>query len=338
MPRAVVAGPAGERLTPDERALLLDRPCAGFILFQRNCREPSQVVDLTAELRALYPGRWVPILIDHEGGRVQRMKPPMWPARPAAGALGALPSAERRRAARLWAQLLAADLVALGIDVDCVPVLDVGRPETTAAIGRRAFADDPGIVAELGLLVIEVLQASGVAPVIKHLPGHGRARVDTHHELARLECSLDTLRACDFEPFRACRHAPFAMTAHIVFEALDPERPATHSRRVVQDVIRGEIGFEGILFSDDLSMNALEGPIETRARRSIEAGCDLALHCNGDFAEMRAVLAAAPPLAADRFERLQASCPPRVAPLDEAVMRAWARELDGLLEPVAGIA
>ncbi|MCB2013059.1 MAG: beta-N-acetylhexosaminidase [Geminicoccaceae bacterium] len=304
--RAVVVGIEGERLSENERRLFCEFPPAGFILFQRNCVSRPQLRALVAELKELFEDRWVPVLIDHEGGRVQRMRPPVWRNHPPAGRIGALDAGQRETAVRLWASLLAADLADVGIDVDCAPVLDIRRPETTGAIGDRALSDDPQTVASLGRAFIATMLDHGVAPVIKHLPGHGRARVDSHELLPRLAVPADELATFDFLPFVQCAdRAPFAMTAHIVFEALDADRPATESAAVIREIIRERIGFRGILFSDDLGMKALSGPVDERAMRALAAGVDLPLHCSGDFGEMRAILTSVPVMPEPRFALLQ---------------------------------
>ena len=321
-PRAAVVGIAGTTLAAEERALFERAPPAGFILFKRNCAAPAQLRALTAELKALFPERWVPILVDQEGGRVQRLAAPHWPAAPALrriGELAELDPALGREAARLHATAIAAMLTACGLDVVCAPCLDLLRPETTAAIGDRAFAASPALVADLGLVYAQTLLDHGVVPVIKHLPGHGRATVDSHLDLPRVTAERAELERSDFRTFRALAAAPLAerilgMTAHIVFEAIDPERPATQSPSVIATVIRETIGFRGLLLSDDLSMQALAGSIETRARASLEAGCDLALHCNGEFDELEAVLATVPALDAATTARLEALAPARVVP------------------------
>lgn len=318
-----VVGIAGTALGAEERALFADQPPAGFILFKRNCAEPAQLRALTAELKALFPDRWVPILVDQEGGRVQRLAAPHWPAVPALRRVGEL--AERdpaagEAAARLHATAIACMLRDAGLDVVCAPCLDLLRPETTSAIGDRAFAADPALVGRLGRVYAETLLAHGVVPVIKHLPGHGRATVDSHLELPRVTATRVELEATDFVAFLPLTAPPLgqrllAMTAHIVFDAIDPSRPATQSPVVIDEVIRSRIGYRGLLLSDDLSMEALAGPIETRALASLAAGCDLALHCNGELEEMAAVLAAVPALDATACERLQALAPARVAPV-----------------------
>ncbi len=337
-PVAAVVGVAGPKLAAEERALLAARPPFGFILFARNCADPEQLRRLIGELRAVAGRSDVPVLIDQEGGRVVRLRPPQWPARGPARRIGRLAERDRaagREAAWLHARLLAADLAPLGIAVDCVPVLDLALPGSTAAIGDRALSAEPALVGELGLAMIEGLLAGGVLPVIKHLPGHGRARVDSHEALPVVEAGVERLRASDFQPFRTCRGAPFGMTAHVLYPALDPDRPATLSARVIADVIRGEIGFEGCLLSDDLSMGALEGSIGERTAAARAAGCDLAVHCNGRYDELVEALAAAGPLegvAALRARRaLGQRRPPE--PLDRSAAEARLEALLAAVEP-----
>ncbi len=247
LPAAAIVGVAGAELGVAERALFRAHPPFGFILFARNCVDPAQVRRLTLDLRAAVGRADAPVLIDQEGGRVARLGPPHWPARGAARPIGRL--AERdpgagREAAWLHARLIAADLEPLGITVDCVPVLDLALADRTAAIGDRALSADPALVGELGRAMIEGLLAGGVLPVIKHLPGHGRARVDSHEALPVVDARVEQLRATDWQPFRTCRSAPFAMTAHVLYPALDPDRPATLSPRIIADVIRGELGID----------------------------------------------------------------------------------------------
>jgi beta-N-acetylhexosaminidase len=315
-PRAAIVGISGHVLTDAEIELFRMAPPAGVILFARNCRDRDQLRALVAALRALSPERHLPVLIDQEGGRVARMKPPEWSPRPAAAAAGML--AERdpaagREAAWLVGRLIAHDLAEVGIDIDCAPVIDVRRPETTDAIGDRAFGADPHRVAELAQAFIEGLIAGGVAPVVKHLPGHGRARVDSHATLPVVDASVDELMAADLVPARRLAHLPFGMTAHLLYRSIDPERPATLSPTVIGSVIRETIGFRGLLISDDLAMGALEGTPETRAAAALAAGCDLALACTGRIEESAAVLTAAGPLSADRLARLDQALPPPAA-------------------------
>lgn len=308
-PRALVLGCAGERLDPAERDFLAAADPLGFVLFRRNCREPAQVKDLVAALRECVGRADAPVLIDQEGGRVARLQPPHWRRYPAPAEIAALPDPQAEEAARLGARLIADDLAALGVTVDCLPVLDLPAEGADPVIGDRAYGGEPGRVARLGRAVCSGLIAGGVLPVLKHIPGHGRARVDSHHALPVVEVPRAELSRTDFAPFRALSDMPWAMTAHIVYAAIDARRPATVSASVIGEVIRGEIGFEGVLISDDLSMRALSGEIggggiAERAREALAAGCDLALHCNGERAEMEALAAAAPPITEETTARL----------------------------------
>jgi len=306
---AAIVGVAGCALAAEERRLIQARDPWGFILFGRNCASPDQVRALVAELRAAV-GREAPVLIDQEGGRVARLGPPHWPPRPPARRLGQLAERDRaagREAAWLHARLIAADLAPLGISVDCAPVLDLALPHRTRAIGDRALAADPGLVALLGQAMIEGFLAGGILPVIKHLPGHGRARRDSHVGLPVVAAAAADLAGADWLPFRACRSAPLAITAHVRYPALDPSCPATLSRPIIAEVIRGEIGFRGLLLSDDLSMGALRGSLGERTAAARAAGCDIALHCNGDLAEMVEVLDAAGPLEGESAARAAAA-------------------------------
>ena len=309
-PRAAIVGLQGVTIGAEERQLFRRQPPSGFILFARNCVEPAQVAALTRELRGLFPGRQVPVLIDQEGGRVMRLRPPHWPALPAAARIGALAEADIGRAVEAAGRLgraIGEELRAVGIDVDCAPCLDVGRPETTAAIGSRAFAADPILVGRLGRTVAEGLLQAGVLPVIKHLPGHGRATVDSHELLPVVDAGRAELEALDFVPFRMNADLPLAMTAHVVYTAIDPELPATQSATVIGEVIRGAIGFRGILLSDDLGMKALGGTFADRAAQARAAGCDIALHCSGDLGEAGEVLGAAGDLAEAVSDRLSSA-------------------------------
>lgn len=298
-PRAVIFGCSSLTLSEAERQFFAETDPFGFILFSRNVETPEQVRALTHALRESVGRADAPILIDQEGGRVRRLHPPQWfdapPMRPF-GDLYAKNPDEARRSLATTIAAIAADLVDLGIDVDCAPVLDVPIDGAHDIIGDRAFSSDPAVIADLGRVVVEAFLKAGVYPVIKHIPGHGRALLDSHLDLPLVTTPLEALKDSDFAPFVALRDAPFAMTAHIIYEALDAERPATLSPRVIDDVIRGHIGFDGLLMTDDLSMKALVGPFEDRARLSLEAGCDLVLHCNGDMAEMQAVAAGTRPL------------------------------------------
>lgn len=290
--RACILGCSGLALTPEERAFFREARPWGFILFARNIDNPDQVRRLVDDLRATVDRPDTPVLVDQEGGRVQRLRPPHWPKYPPARVYGALPADQGRDIARLGARLIAHDLKALGINVDCLPVLDVPAPDSHEVIGDRAYGATPEAVASLGRAACEGLIAGGVLPVIKHIPGHGRAQVDSHHDLPVVEASLAELEARDFKPFRAMSDMPMAMSAHLVYPAIDRKSPATTSRKIIRSVIRDQIGFDGLLMSDDLSMKALGGSFEDRTRASLAAGCDMVLHCNGEMAEMVAVVSA----------------------------------------------
>jgi beta-N-acetylhexosaminidase len=295
-PLAVVLGCSGERLTASEHDFFAAADPVGFILFRRNCSSPAQVRDLVGSLRGCIGRDDAPVLIDQEGGRVARLRPPHWRRYPSAGRLALLPDPSAATAARLGARLIADDLAGLGITVDCLPVLDIPATGADPVIGDRAYGSDPERVARLAGAVCAGLLDGAVLPVIKHIPGHGRARVDSHYACPLVETSSEELANTDFAPFRALAAVPWAMTAHIVYSAIDPAAPATMSSRVVTEVIRGEIGFDGVLVSDDLSMRALGGGLGERTRRALGAGCDLALHCNGDPGEMEEIVAAARPI------------------------------------------
>ncbi len=281
----------------------------GLILFKRNIESPAQVAALTASFREIVGRADAPVLVDQEGGRVQRLTAPNWPAYPAAARFGRLPLPDDRQAelVRLSARLMGQDLRACGIDVDCLPVLDVPAPGGHSVIGDRAYGDDPARVATLGAAAAQGLLQAGVLPVMKHVPGHGRAGADSHLELPRVEASLAALEKADFVPFRALAHLPMAMTAHVVYTALDPSAPATTSRKVVQEIIRGAIGFDGLLMSDDVSMKALAGSFTARCEALFAAGVDMALHCNGNLDEAREVAAASPVLDGRAAERAAAA-------------------------------
>ena len=287
-----IYGLAGKTLSADERAFFGETQPWGFILFARNIEDPAQVAALTASLREIGGDARTPILIDQEGGRVARLKPPHWRARPPGARFGEAYRTDpsmAREATYLNARLIAAELIALGVNVDCLPLLDVPQPGAHDIIGDRAFATDPSIVIDLGRAQIEGLLEGGVLPIMKHIPGHGRAGSDSHLELPRVTAGAEELSAVDFVTFRSLDSCPMAMTAHVVYDSIDPQRPATTSPKVVRDVIRGEIGFDGLLMSDDLSMKALDGPLNVRAKAALFAGCDVVLHCNGDMDEMKDV-------------------------------------------------
>jgi beta-N-acetylhexosaminidase len=307
--RAAIFGCSGPDLTADERAFFRDADPLGFILFARNIDTPARALRLTEELRSCTGRAEAPVLIDQEGGRVARLRPPHWRKAPPARLLGELYARDPDaglEATKLNSRLLAADVASIGCDVDCLPVLDIGFPETHAVIGDRAYAAQPEPVAALGRAAAEGLMAEGVMPVIKHIPGHGRASVDSHHDLPRVEASRAELERTDFLPFRLLSDLPWAMTAHVLYTAIDPDQALTVSARGVKEVVRGHIGFDGLLLSDDLSMQALGGTLGERAARSLAAGCDIALHCNGRMDEMREVVAHSGAMSAAAIRRFEA--------------------------------
>ena len=290
MTSAAIYGCSGYGLTEDERAFFAEARPWGFILFRRNIDTPEQVRALTDELRASIGDPDAPILIDQEGGRVQRMGPPHWPKYPPGNAYLKATNdlSDAREMARLGARLMAHDLREVGINVDLLPVLDVPVPGAHDIVGDRAYGQDPATVALLGRAAAEGLLAGGVLPCIKHMPGHGRAFADSHKDLPTVHADFETLDGWDFAPFKAMSDMPLAMTAHIVFTAIDKKHPATQSKRAVK-MMREHLGFSGLIMTDDLSMQALSGSLAERAHRSLKAGCDVVLHCNGDMAEMQAV-------------------------------------------------
>jgi len=329
-PLAVIFGCAATSLRDEERDFFSGTRPTGFILFRRNCDNPAQLRALVASLRESVGDPSAPVLIDQEGGRVARLQPPHWRRYPAAATMAALGGENAREAAFLSARLIADDLAALGVTVDCLPVLDLPAADADPVIGDRAYGNDPDLAARLGRAAGEGLLAGGVLPVIKHIPGHGRAAVDSHFALPRVATDRATLDRTDFAPFRMLRDMPWAMTAHVLYEAFDSRLPATLSRQVIDTVIRASIGFDGVLVSDDLSMQALGGSIGARARDALAAGCDLALHCNGNLDEMKQVAQAASPLTAIARRRLDLgeALRARPTPFDRAAAEA---RLDALL-------
>lgn len=302
--RAFICGLEGRAVTDFERAYLKETKPWGVILFGRNIDNPDQVRRLTSDVREAL-GWHAPILIDQEGGRVQRLKPPHWGRYPAASRFGAMERAEPGagvEAAQIATWMIADDLLSVGINVNCAPVLDLRVPGGTDAIGNRSFHGEPKMVCQLGRATLDAYMQAGVAPVIKHIPGHGRAVVDSHVGLPRITTDRQTLESTDFVPFQALSDAPIAMTGHLVFEAIDPENPVTLSPTMIA-IIRDQIGFDGALITDDLSMGALSGSIVERATGSLAAGCDLALHCNGMQTEMEAIGEAIPMLEGRSAER-----------------------------------
>jgi beta-N-acetylhexosaminidase len=324
--RAFICGLKGLVLDADERAFLREADPWGVILFRRNVESREQVARLTADLRDAL-GRQAPVLVDQEGGRVQRLNTPNWRAYPSAARFECCARDNVEKAARLaWlgARLMAHDLREVGIDVDCLPVLDVPAEGSHAIISDRAYSRDPARAAKLGRAAAEGLMAGGVAPVMKHIPGHGRARADSHLELPVVDASHAELEAVDFPPFVANADLPMAMSAHVVYTAIDPWAPGTQSTIVVEDIIRGLIGFDGLLMTDDLSMKALSGNFRERAERAIGAGCDMVLHCNGDLAEAVPVAEGAPVLSGKALERAETAlaCVRSVASFDVAASLA----------------
>jgi beta-N-acetylhexosaminidase len=306
-PRAAILGCAGHSLSAEERSFFARFNPLGFILFARNVDTPGQIRALVSDLRNAVGRADAPVLIDQEGGRVQRLRPPHWRAAPAAARFGELASANRAagvEATRLNAQLIGGELATLGIDTVCAPVLDLSFPGAHEVIGDRAYSGNPDLVATLGRAACDGFAAAGVTPIVKHIPGHGRGMVDSHLSLPVVEASRAELEASDFRPFKALNDMPWAMTAHVVYGAIDPDAPATTSKRVIGEIIRGHIGFEGVLIGDDLSMQALHGAIAERAQATIAAGCDLALHCNGKMEEMASLTDVVPPLSPKTVARL----------------------------------
>jgi len=306
--KSMILGCAGKSLTEDEIRFYRDERPWGFILFARNIGEAGQIRDLVASMRDCVGRPDAPVFIDQEGGRVQRLRPPLAPNYPAGGALGALWRDDHeagRRAAWLMARLHAFDLSRLGITADCLPVLDVPVEGASDVIGARAYGKEPNAVTELGRASAEGLMSGGVLPVMKHIPGHGRAFADTHFALPTVDTPLEELSRHDFAPFKALNELPMAMTAHVVYSAVDPDNPATTSAKVVNQVIRGEIGFDGLLMSDDTSMKALSGDFPTKAASILAAGCDLVLHCNGVFEEMSGIASRTTTLSGKSLQRAE---------------------------------
>ncbi len=323
-----IYGCAGTKLSGVERDFYRAAQPWGFILFARNVVDRIQVRSLVNAMRECVGDEAAPVLIDQEGGRVMRLKPPIWKARPPQarfGELYAIDQAAGREAARLNARLIAHDLFEIGVNVDCLPLLDVPAPGSDRIIGDRAFASDPEVIVDLGRAVIDGLMAGGVLPVMKHMPGHGRATADSHLSLPRVSARVEDLRTRDFVTFRGLNHCPMAMTAHVVYEAIDAQNPATTSPKMIREVIRAEIGFDGLLMSDDISMGALSGPISGRTRASLFAGCDIVLHCNGKMDEMAEVAEGAGPLEGEPLRRSQRALASLAPPAEFDIERAEAR-------------
>jgi len=332
--RAFITGISGLELTDSERDFMRAERPWGFILFKRNVDTPAQVARLVGELRETVGEPDAPVLIDQEGGRVQRLAPPHWPVYPPGAVFGSLYDREPAlglKAARLSSRLIAADLADLGISVDCLPLADVPVAGADNVIGNRAYGTGPAKVAAIARAVTEGLEQGGVLPVLKHIPGHGRATADSHFRLPTVDTPRSELERTDFAAFAPLADLPMAMTAHVVFSALDPAQPATTSATIIEQVIRGCIGFQGLLMSEDVSMNALAGSIAERTRAIVAAGCDMVLHCNGKLDEMREVASQTPELAGKAHERAIRALAARKKPLpfDRVAARA---ELDALVE------
>ena len=331
--RAFITGVAGTDLSAEEREFIAAAQPWGFILFKRNIENPAQVSALTGALRALTGDADAPVLIDQEGGRVQRFGPPHWPVYPPGAAFGRLYDIDRAlglAAARLSARLIADDLIRTGVTVDCLPLADVPVAGADAVIGDRAYGTEPAKVAAIARAVTDGLDEGGILPVLKHIPGHGRATADTHFTLPVVDTAESELERTDFAAFRPLADLPMAMTAHVVFSAVDVAHPATTSATMIKRVIRGFIGFQGLLMSDDLSMNALAGSLAERTRAVLAAGCDMVLHCNGNIEEMRDVAQATPNLSGLAKQRANAALAARKAeqPFDRKAARS---ELDALI-------
>ncbi|MEE1877374.1 beta-N-acetylhexosaminidase [Altererythrobacter litoralis] len=335
-----IFGIAGAELTADERAFFKEADPAGYILFARNCADPVQLRRLTDDLRSIHGRERLLVSIDQEGGRVARLKPPHWAAYPAGEAFDRLyriAPASAIEAARANAHAMALELAAMGISVDFGAPLDVRRPETDSVIGDRSMGSDPMQVAALGRAVLDGLARGGVTGCLKHMPGHGRATCDSHHELPVVEASEEEL-AVDIAPFRALNHAPIGMTAHIRFTAWDADRPATLSPIVIREIIRGRIGFDGLLLTDDIDMEALEGSVPERAAQAHAAGCDIVLNCWAKLPDMAAIAEILPAMDAVTAERLERALAPTMLRDEYAEAAELLAKRDALLELVGAAA
>lgn len=339
--KALICGVEGHGLNEAERDFIARHKPWGFILFGRNVDTPEQVSRLTAQMREAAGRDDVPILIDQEGGRVQRLRPPHWHAYPAAQRLGNIYLHDKEvglRATWLVSRLHAFDLAALGINVDCLPVLDVPVEGGHNVIGDRAYATRPDLVMWLGQAACQGLMAGGVQPVIKHIPGHGRAMADSHHELPVVTTDRATLEETDFAPFAGLKAIPMAMTAHVIFTDIDPDQPATTSSIVMEEIVRDHMGYDGLVMCDDITMGALSGDLASRTRATLGAGCDIVLHCTGKMDEMEEVAGATARLEGKALERAERAMAPLAEPIDDANEAACRAELDDILkrfEPVA---
>ena len=333
MTKAFITGLAGTKLSRAERDFIRAERPWGFILFRRNIDTPAQVAALTKEIRDVLGVADVPILVDQEGGRVQRFRPPNWPLYPAGAAFGQLYDIDPAlglKAARLSARLIADDLTKVGVTVDCLPLADVPVPDADDVIGDRAYGNDPQKVAAIARAITEGLEQGGILPILKHIPGHGRATADSHLALPVVDSPKTELELIDFAAFKPLADLPMAMTAHVVFSAYDAAQPATTSATMIERVIRGLIGFQGLLMSDDVGMNALAGSIAERTKALLAAGCDMVLACSGEPEEMHQVARETPELSGKALARAKAALASRQAPkpFDRDAARA---ELDGLI-------
>jgi beta-N-acetylhexosaminidase len=333
MTKAFITGLAGTKLSDAERDFIRAERPWGFILFRRNIDTPAQVAALTKEIRDVLGEVDVPILVDQEGGRVQRFRPPNWPLYPAGAAFGQLYDIDPAlglRAARLSARLIAEDLTQVGVTVDCLPLADVPVLGADDVIGDRAYGNDPRKVAAIARAVTEGLEQGGILPILKHIPGHGRATADSHLALPVVDSAKNELESIDFAAFKPLADLPMAMTAHVVFSAYDAAQPATTSATMIERVIRGLIGFQGLLMSDDVGMNALAGSIAERTKALLAAGCDMVLACSGEPEEMHQVARETPELSGKALVRAKTALASRQAPkpFDRDAARS---ELDGLI-------
>ena len=331
--KAFIAGCTGMELSEAEADFFRKEQPWGFIIFAHNIEDREQVSALTSQMRACVGRDDAPILIDEEGGRVQRLRPPHWLSNPPGQILGKIyqrDASEGKRAAWLLSRLIAHDLLEIGVNVDCLPILDVPVVGVSDAIGDRAYSRDVDVISEIGQSVVDGLMAGGVLPIVKHMPGHGRAICDSHFELPLVTETLEELIVSDFKPFKALNKVAMAMTAHIVFEAIDANNPATTSTKMIDEIIRGTIGFDGLLMSDDISMEALSGDYVERTKSSFAAGCDIVLHCNGKMDEMLQVASATPELKGQALKRAQFALS-QLKPADNQDIAALRTEFDNLV-------
>ena len=316
--RSLISGCATVELSGAETAFFAKYQPWGLILFKRNCDNPEQIKQLINQFRSAVGRKDAPVFIDQEGGRVQRLGPPHWPKYPAASAFGRLYDRSpllALRVARSVGHLMASNLYELGITSSCLPVLDLPQPDSHAIIGDRAYSERQGVIIALARSHVAGLIEGGILPVMKHIPGHGRAQVDSHLELPVVNASRLDLESHDFPPFAAMADLPMAMTAHVIYSAIDKANPATTSRKIIRDVIRKVIGFNGLLMSDDLSMKALRGSFQEKVEQSLHAGCDVVLHCNGILDEMEQVAEATPVLVGRSLRRAKQALKQRRKPV-----------------------